>query len=278
MPARSEPVIARRRPLAGCLALAVALFGGGEAQAAHIRAVLEAETVRPASGGRVTLALSMTPERGWHGYWRNPGDAGAAASIAWTLPPGVSVGPMRYPVPGRFLVQGLMNYVYERPYALLMTLSVPEGLARGTRLTIGGKARWLACSATLCVPEQAVIAIDLVVGDGTVTAPSRARFDGWRARLPVPLVREARFERQGKLIRISIPFPKDRRLANPYFFPATDRVIDHAAPQYFTRRGGRLIVEAKAKADSGPVDRIEGVLTTGSGRGQAITARFRTQS
>ena len=87
---------------------ALLLNGGVAARGAHIRAVLEAETLRPAPGSRVTLALSMTPEKDWHGYWQNPGDAGAPADIAWTLPRGVAVGALRYPVPQRRLGQGFM--------------------------------------------------------------------------------------------------------------------------------------------------------------------------
>ena len=170
-----------------CLALLL-LAGGAAVHAAHIKAALDAESLRPAAGSRVTLAMSMTPEKDWHGYWQNPGDAGAPADVAWTLPRGTTVGSLRYPVPQRLLVQGLMNYVYERPYALLMTLSVPRGLAPGTPLRIAGKARWLACSPSVCVPEQGPVAIDLVIGDGAVTAATRARFDGWRAKLPLPPV------------------------------------------------------------------------------------------
>src|SRR5687768_6345220 len=140
------------------LILLLSLVAGAGAQAAHIRATLEAETLRPAPGSRVTLALSMTPERDWHGYWLNPGDAGARADIAWSLPSGITVGTMRYPVARRLIVQGLMNYVYERPYALLMTAAIPRGLAPGAVLRLRGKARWLACSPTICVPEQGDVA------------------------------------------------------------------------------------------------------------------------
>lgn len=229
-----------------CAALLL-LCGGVAARAAHIRAALEAETTRPAPGSRITLAMSMVPEKDWHGYWQNPGDAGAPVDIAWTLPRGVAIGTLRYPVPQRLIVSGLMNYVYERPYALLMTLSVPKGLAPRTPLRIIGKARWLACSPTICVPEQGPLALDLMVGDGAVTPAARARFDGWRARLPMPLGQPASFERKGGKIRVAIPFPHGRPVADPYFYPATDHVIDYGAPQLISRRGDRLIVEARRR-------------------------------
>src|SRR6185503_16683314 len=76
---------------------------------------LVAETDRPAPGSRVSLALVMSPKPGWHGYWQNPGDAGAPTRIAWTLPAGVRTEALRYPVPERLLIAGLMNYVYQGP-------------------------------------------------------------------------------------------------------------------------------------------------------------------
>ncbi len=252
------------------------LTGGNPvASAPHIRAILEAETPQPAAGSHITLALSMTPAPGWHGYWLNPGDAGAPADIAWTLPRGAAVGPLRYPVPRRLMTQALMNYVYDRPYALLMTLRVPGGLARGTPLRIAGRARWLACSATLCVPEQGPVAIDLVIGDGAVPAPARTRFDGWRARMPMPLGRSARFHSKAGRVSISIPFPRGLPLTDPYFYPATVRVIDYAASQRIIRRNDRLVIEVKAAANSVPVPEIDGLVATGDGQGFSVTARRR---
>jgi DsbC/DsbD-like thiol-disulfide interchange protein len=51
---------------------------------------------------------------------------------------GRAAGPLQYPVPERLIVGGLMNYVYDGPYALLLKLSVPQGLAPGTPLPIRG--------------------------------------------------------------------------------------------------------------------------------------------
>ena len=69
---------------------------------------LIAETERPAPGLTVTLALVMTPRNGWHGYWQNPGDAGVGTRIAWRLPRGAAAGPIRFPVPERLMIQGLI--------------------------------------------------------------------------------------------------------------------------------------------------------------------------
>ena len=92
----------------------------------HIRPELVA--AGPAvPGGEVELALLMTPDEGWHGYWQNPGDAGQPMTVQWELPSGARVGPLRYPVPTQLTIAGLMNYVYKGPYAVLVRLKVPAG-------------------------------------------------------------------------------------------------------------------------------------------------------
>ena len=100
---------------------------------AHARGIepqLVAEGPAP-PGGEVELAIHMRPAPGWHGYWLNPGDAGLPMDVKWQLPKGFSAGPLRYPVPTRLEIAGLMNYVYERDYAVLVRLKVPAD-ARGT--------------------------------------------------------------------------------------------------------------------------------------------------
>src|SRR3954471_15847348 len=100
---------------------------------AHARGIepeLISEGAAPA-GGEVELAIHMHTNPGWHGYWLNPGDAGLPMDVKWQLPKGFSAGPLRYPVPTRLEIAGLMNYVYERDYAVLLRLKVPAD-ARGT--------------------------------------------------------------------------------------------------------------------------------------------------
>src|SRR5688500_8821506 len=99
-----------------------------------IAASLVAESPVAVPGQTITLALVMQPAKGWHGYWKNPGDSGMETQIAWQLPPGLSAGPIQYPVPGRLTIGGLMNYVYEGDYAQLIDVSVPANVAPGTKL------------------------------------------------------------------------------------------------------------------------------------------------
>lgn len=234
----------------------------------NITPSLIAESSAPKPGAGTTLALAMDPAKGWHGYWKNPGDSGVEPSIEWTLPAGVTIGPMAFPVPKPLIISGLMNYVYEGPYAHLMELKLAAGVAPGTKLPIRGKANWLACTDEICVPESADIAIDLTAGDGTVA--NQSRFDAWRATVPKPLGSEARFAVENGRFRLGVPLPAAMTVAQAYFFPLTDGAIDYAAPQTATRNGDLLVIETKAR--DGVPPKIEGVLKIGEGQGLAFAA------
>ena len=111
------------RALLALFALVLLAFAPARAQTTHIAPRLVAESVVPSPGGATTIALAMTPEKGGDGYWSNGGDAGVGMQVEWNAPPGVTVGAFRYPVPEALTLFGLMNHVYEHPYACLLYTS-----------------------------------------------------------------------------------------------------------------------------------------------------------
>lgn len=255
----AAPVVAR----------AQGAFGGGPA---HIAARLAAESAAPKPGAGTSIAFAMTPEQGWHGYWENPGDAGLGMTVEWTLPRGVTVGPLRYPVPETLLISGLMNHVYEGPYAVLATLTLAPDIAPGTRLPIRAKAQWLACTDAICVPEGGDLTLDLVAGDGRADAAEQARFDAWRTHLPRPLGSEATYAVRDGRLTLSVPFPASARASDVHLFPLAEGLARYAAPQDVTRQGDRLLIatDAASPAKAGPV---QAVLRTGDHVGFLLTAR-----
>lgn len=107
----------------------LALFAFPALAKTHIQPRLIAESSAPAAGSTVTIALEMRTEKGWHGYWSNPGQAGFAPRLVWTLPRGATMGAPEFPVPTTLTVAGLMNYVFEADHALIFAFKVPAGLA-----------------------------------------------------------------------------------------------------------------------------------------------------
>ncbi|HEX8217198.1 MAG TPA: thioredoxin family protein [Allosphingosinicella sp.] len=236
-------------------------------QAIAVALVPEGRTVAP--GSTVTLAFVMRPREGWHGYWVNPGDAGRPDEVSWRLPAGASVGTLRYPVPERLIISGLMNYVFERDYAILAELRVPPDAVPGTALPIAARLDYLACTDEICVPQRTDVATELRIG-----APSteyRAQIDGFRRALPRPLQNEARFAVAGGRLRIAIPFPET--VEPHYFFAKTLNAVEFTAEQDYFRDRETLIVETAAAPGAEALTEIEGVLSLGDGDGVSLFAR-----
>ena len=248
------------------------LFGLAPARAAapHIQPLLLAESAA-VPGRPVTLAVLMQPVPGWHGYWLNPGDAGLPLMVDWILPRGTSIAPLRFPVPGTLLVSGLMNHVYEHDYAVLTELNVPANVSPGTVMTLTGKARWLACTDKICVPEQADLSLAITIGSA---APHDARFDKWHAALPAPLGSAAKFALTGTSLRVAVPLPAAVKLDQPHLFVLTEGVADYAAQQQFSRSGDTLIIELpRSKFEPLSPAKLEAVLRLNSaGDGVEIAA------
>ncbi len=241
------------------------------AAAPHIAARLVVEGPA-APGEEVSLAVRMTPEKGWHGYWQNPGDAGQGMTLKASLDGREQpLAPLRYPVPETLLISGLMNHVYEHEYAVLTSLKVPANARPGTVLPLTVEAQWLACTDQICVPESGTLKAEIRVG---AKGTPDGQFDKWRAALPAPLGAEARFATTGGRYRIGIPLPASVRLEAPHLFVSDASVVDYAAPQVFTRQGDLLAVELPP-AKFAPVtpQTISGVLRlNAAGDGVELTA------
>jgi DsbC/DsbD-like thiol-disulfide interchange protein/cytochrome c biogenesis protein CcdA len=253
-------------------------FGSGET---NISARFVTEVGQPKPGETTNIALVMKPKPTWHGYWVNPGDAGIPTTLEWTLPDGVSVGELRYPVPETLNIAGIMNYVYEGEYALLLPLTLDDSIAPGTILPLSAKAEWLACTDEVCVPESQTITLSVTAGSGaqgpetgavgTGNAALKDQFNLWRARMPAPLGNEAQYSVNGETIRISIPLPESVKLEDAYFFSETDGIIDYSAPQKLMRGKDVLIIETGAYGAGDGI--MQGVLRIGDHQGLSLIAK-----
>lgn len=257
---------ARFLPLLAAICALIAAFVPGLAaaqeRANHIAARLVADgPVRP--GEPLTLAIAFDPAPGWHGYWSNPGDAGYGMELKWQLPDGWQAGAPQYPVPQRLVIGGLMNHVYEGPYAVLVELAVPAGAAPAP---IAVDAQWLACTDKICVPEAARLTLDLA------RAAPDPRFDRWRAAIPALLDRPARFAIERGFLRVAIPLPAALDLPDPHLFVGPRDLVQYAAVQTFSRDGDLLIAEVPLAAAMVRPERVEGILALGDGDGVRIAA------
>ena len=269
-----------RRPIAWCawlLLVAVSLCGlpasadAPDRQERHLAVSLVPESTQPSAGGDLTLAIVMRPQPGWHGYWHTPGDAGFAPKFTWTLPPGVSAGEGAYPLPGQLLIDGMMNHVYDREYAILVPLRIAAGAASGTPLPVRLKLAYLVCTRQICVPESADVSTDLTIGTGTKDGSKAAKFASWRSALPTPLKQAASFAIRGNKLRLAIPLPNETGLSEPHLFVDGPDIVNFSARQSFSRNGDMLVVETTGGGTS--PDGFDAVLGLNRTTGIAFHAR-----
>lgn len=241
--------------LFACL-IALLAIATAKAEAAPVRTEnAEAELVAEGAAvpGRVlTVALRLKARPGWHTYWQNPGDTGLATTLAWTLPVGISAGPIQWPLPAALPVGPLTNYGYKGEVWLLSDIAVPAGFT-GDSLDLKARADWLIC-AEICVPEGADLSLRVPVA--AQPAPDIARsleFERTRALLPLPLPEPLVASRAGAALEILLPEALLARTA--HFFPLDGDVIIAAAPQAL--EGSRLTATLEPGFAG---DRLRGVL------------------
>ena len=161
----------------------VTLGVAGTAVAAQTQArlVLAAESAAP--GETVMAGVHLHMNKGWHTYWRNPGESGDATKIQWNLPPGVAAGPIMWPVPEKSIFVGLTTYVYHDDAVLLVPLTLGKDVPEGP-IEIKAHVSWMECEE-LCVMGKQDVSASLNVAKAAKPSQHAKLIEQWKAKLPV---------------------------------------------------------------------------------------------
>jgi thiol:disulfide interchange protein DsbD len=135
-------------------------------QSDQARAELLAHAPEGASLGKpVWLGLQITHAPDWHTYWKNSGDSGLPTELQWTLPPGVSAGPIAWPTPRKFPLGTLANYGFDGTVLLPVPITVDPSFT-GKEIEVKLYAAWLVCRKE-CIPEEGNFTLRLPVQGST---------------------------------------------------------------------------------------------------------------
>lgn len=143
--------------------------GPGPVKAQHLTAELVSLAPDIAPGGTLQVGLLLTLEEHWHVYWINAGDSGEPPHITWTLPKGITAGPMQFPIPDRLPLGPLMDFGYEDSVAFPVQLTASPQLNPGP-IHLDAQISWLVCRE-VCIPGKAHLGLNLNVVPGA-TAPT----------------------------------------------------------------------------------------------------------
>ncbi len=232
--------------------------------AAHTQVELIANSREVQPGDELWVGLRMQMEPGWHVYWVNPGDSGLAPSLKWTLPSVVTAGPLHWPYPQRIEAPPLASYGYFSETVLFTPMQVKNDAAVGDVLHFSAQVKWLACVEE-CLPGQADLSLEIPVAQ--VSLPNE-RFEKLCAPylLKIP---SGRFPGKASAElgdgRLDLYFSLSKQGGEPagaYFFPFSEKIVEHAAVQPLTRENGmyKLSISASDLFSVDEQSEIEGVL------------------
>jgi thiol:disulfide interchange protein len=224
-------------------------------QSSRATATLVTDSDAAPAGGHFRAALRLRLAPGWHTYWHNPGDAGAAPEFTLTLPDGAKAGPIAWPTPRRMAEDGLTTYAYTDE--VLLPVTVTLGAADGpTR--VAAHAAWLVCK-DICVPEEGDFSLTLA--NGPIAPSAQAPLFAAADRVtPRASPWQARIATDGTLW-VGGAELSPANLIDAWFIPDQAGVIqDDAAQPLSVRQGGFTLALQPAKgfhADTG----LSGVLS-----------------
>ena len=276
----------RHRPAAGPSGLALLLalaaasatpllatgIPGAQDPTPHSDARLISETAAIVPGEPFTVGIHITLDPGWHTYWKNAGDAGAAIFTDWSLPAGFALDSLEYPTPERIPYPPLVNYGYNDEVVFLTRVHPPADLTPGRDVRLALDAEFLVCEE-ICIPARASMSLELpVVGASTGAGRSgeASLIAEYRGRLPIRsdawALRAARTD-GGFVLAARAPEGWPGSLGGAYFFPAHTTALDHTAPQ---SAGLSADGEARIRLTESPylgedLDVLEGVLVLPDG-------------
>ena len=216
--------------------------GPGPVKALHLTAEMVSLGPAIAPGGSQEVGLLLTIEENWHVYWINAGDSGQPPHITWTLPPGITAGPMQFPIPERLPLGPLMDFGYEDIVAFPVTIAAASNVKPGP-VHLDAQVDWLVC-AKVCIPGKAHLGLDLTAQPGAPRIDQEAKVGALGQNMgliPGPLPPGAKITVKGGAQDFVLTFTDGQREEKAEFYPypveatATDKApadpIVYAADQ-----------------------------------------------
>ena len=121
----------------------------------------------------VPIGILISIEKGWHTYWKNPGEIGDSLKVHWSLSPALPVSDLSWPRPRRIPYGKWVNFGYTEDVLLSSRLFFPE-TQNASALHITARVKWLVCEK-LCIPRQETLSLLLPVEAQARINPAEAQ-------------------------------------------------------------------------------------------------------
>ena len=226
--------------------LLFSFFGSAEiVDTGHARISLIKDHSDFVPGTSINIGLKVSMDKGWHTYWRNPGDSGGPIEIDWNLPKGFSISDIKWPLPEKIEYPPLMTYGYEDFVIYPMVLSIPADYSDDY---FEMNADILIC-ADVCIPESGKISSNLL------DIESDSLIYEWLESVPsksLPITTSLNDN------NLEIRFTFEKEIKEIYFFPDENNSIDYSSKQNFYKKDDGYFLSIKLFNDE--FQNVSGVL------------------
>jgi thiol:disulfide interchange protein len=252
---------------------AFAASNSADALHLHVQIIAPAAQLSPGASSEAGLYFKLDP--GWHVYWQNAGDSGEPPHIQWTLPDGITAGPLQFPAPQRLPLGPLMDFGYENEVLFPFNLDVASSAKTGP-VALHAKVAWLVCRE-VCIPGKAELEVDRVIpaagAQVAVVSPDKEIYDRLIGRLPqsLPTADRAVFQPTATGFRLEVSTGQSETQA--VFFPEDQNIVDNPAPQNLTQTKTGFVLDLKKDSSlAANPTQLKGVLELPGGRNYEIAA------
>ncbi|RUO32685.1 thiol:disulfide interchange protein [Aliidiomarina sanyensis] len=194
----------------------------------HLEAQMLSEYQEVTPGQTFAVAAKLMPETGWHTYWINPGDSGLATVIEWTLPEGVEVSDIEWPVASKYNIGPLSNYGFEGTTYLISNITIPADFAEDF-LSIQARVDWLVCE-DWCIPGTAEFDFEIPVGSATLAVNNVDSFAAGRANLPEIADWRGQYDIQSRQVTLIVDHPEAAAMGQSdqfYAYVGAGELVEH---------------------------------------------------
>ena len=178
------------------------------------------KTIKPHS--TIDIGIQIQLKKGWHTYWKNPGDVGYPMKVQWILPPSVKYSSLQWPRPLRIPYGRQTSFGYKKDVLILSKITVPAHYQK-KNLLIQANVQWLVCK-NICIPLEKNLSLKIPIAKKSlIHTKNKKIFLSTKKQLPTASYI------QGKLTQNKIVLSSKNMFQFVDFFPLTP--FSNSAPQ-----------------------------------------------
>ncbi len=145
-----------------------------EGNKVQLSLIADVESVQPGVPFQVGLYFEI--EKGWHTYYKDPGESGAPPQFKWQLPKGFQLGELQWPKYKELVEPGNIRVNAYKKELLLWAEVIPPKNSSKKEISFNVDANWLVC-ADVCIPESTSLSLTLSVSNQVAASANQDLFN-----------------------------------------------------------------------------------------------------